>query len=534
MAVVLPNLADEDQLRGFHLNSAPEGFERDLPQGFLEFYRPLHERLTPLQQALSRRREEVLSESNRGKLPDHREATPATQSDWKIEVPSWCRDQRNQMTGPADDGELCVKMLNSGAPGVMLDLEDSCVNDWAHQQLGIRNIMGCLRGDLTFQDKKRNREVSIKPSATVIWIRPRGLHMSQRIGQEVTSASLWDVARVVYEMDLATLKHPPAFYIPKTESAEEGAWWAGLFQELAEAKGWPRDTIKCMALIESHPMAYQMEEFLCTMREHIVGLNLGRWDYMASLIHFNLADRRWVLPDRNTIPHDVAFFQNLRVLLTEICHKRGALAIGGMTALYPSRDDKELNERALAVLEKDKKNEANCFFDGAWTGHPDQNQIAVDQFPFPNQMERRRGFKDEPGADAQAVDRYPDLRPPVEGVGKRTLAGTRAAVRTVIRYRNGVLSGRGASLLDGYMEDLATDRIYRLMIAQRVRHWRETPIVDENDKPVAHTPVLVTALFDEELEQLLKAESSMEMRERLRHARQISEAMVLSGEFNPI
>jgi malate synthase len=224
-----------------------------------------------------------------------------------------------------------------------------------------------------------------------------------------------------------------------------------------------------------------------------VGLNLGRWDYMASLIHWNLMDPAWVLPDRNTIPHDVPFFQRLRHLLVDICHRRGALAIGGMTALYPSRTDAELNTRALGVLEKDKRNEAACLMDGAWTGHPDQNAIAVAQFPAPNQVHAR-----PPG-----VERYPDLRPVPAGVGAYTLAGTRAAARTVIRYRNGVLNGKGASLLDGYMEDLATDRIYRLMLAQRVRHRERATIVDESGTRVAHDEALLARVFDEALARLV-------------------------------
>jgi malate synthase len=246
---------------------------------------------------------------------------------------------------------------------------------------------------------------------------------------------------------------------------------------------------------------------------------------MASLIHFNLADPEWVLPDRNTIPYNVAFFQNLRELLPEVCHKRGVLAIGGMTALYPSREDAELNARALDVLAKDKKNEADCLMDGAWTGHPDQNQIALDQFPYPNQLQARR---------AQA-ERYPDLRPVPHGVGQRTLAGTRAAIRTVIRYRNGVLNGRGASLLDGYMEDLATDRIYRLMIAQRMRHNGHIPVTGGNGEIVVHTPELITRLFDEELEKLLaNPGKDLGTPETFKEARRISEQMVRSEEFNPV
>jgi malate synthase len=269
-----------------------------------------------------------------------------------------------------------------------------------------------------------------------------------------------------------------------------------------------------MALIESHPVAYEMEEFLFNLREYILGLNLGRWDYMASLIHFNFEDRNWLLPDRNTIPFDVPFFQDVRTLMPELTHKHGALAIGGMTALYPSREDPELNARALAVLERDKHNEAAALMDGAWTGHPDQNGVAVAQFPYPNQLAKRPTL----------ATIHPDLRPAPIGVGTTTLDGTRAAVRTVIRYRHGVLEGRGASLLDGYMEDLATDRIYRLMIAQRLRH------------PGPYTPRSLDAMFDEELERILDelpAQSSGEPRARYRRAREISENMIRSGVFDP-
>ena len=198
-----------------------------------------------------------------------------------------------------------------------------------------------------------------------------------------------------------------------------------------------------------------------------------------------------------------------------------------MTALYPSREDAELNGRALAVLEKDKKNEADCLMDGAWTGHPDQNAIAVAQFPHPNQLQKR----------PTNASRYPDLRPVPHGVGTRTVNGTRAAVRTVIRYRHGVLSGRGASLLDGYMEDLATDRIYRLMIAQRVIHRDLVHVIDAQGNSVKHTPEFITQLFDEELDCLLRelpSNTDPQEADRYRRAREISEAMIVNGEFNPV
>jgi len=185
------------------------------------------------------------------------------------------------MTGPADDGDLCVKMLNSGAPGVMLDLEDSCVNEWSHHEKGVANILACLRGELSYHDKKRGRTVNMQPNGTVIFIRPRGLHLNQAglVAGELVSASLFDVARIFYGIEPAELNHPLCIYIPKSESAEEALWWRDLFRRLAQGRGLPHDYIKCMALVESHPMAFQMEEFAYHLRDHIMGLNLGPVSY---------------------------------------------------------------------------------------------------------------------------------------------------------------------------------------------------------------------------------------------------------------
>jgi malate synthase len=509
------------------INHAPPEFEaeRDFPKGFYGFLIELHKEFTPRQQELVRKRGEVLAKAHEGVLPDFLPESEATTGNWKITLPEYVLDQRNQMTGPADDAELVVKMLNSGAPGVMIDLEDSMRNAWTNLEKGIENSIKALHGALDYYDSKRERKVSINPSKTVSIIRVRGLHLNQAgvFENELLSASVYDAAQIAFGVERAKLKHNLTFYIPKTESAEEGLFWRDLFQKIESKFGWERGFIKCFALVESHPLAFQMEEFIYNLREHLLGLNLGRWDYMASLINFNFADKRWVLPDRNTIPSDVLFFQNLRELMVEVCHKRGILAIGGMTALFPNRADKKLNELALKVLEVDKKNEASVGMDGAWTGHPDQNEIAVAQFPVPNQLSFRR----------RNAEIKPDLRPIPENVGKKTVAGTRAAARTVIRYRNGVLNGKGASLLDGYMEDLATDRIYRLMIAQRLKHRDEVEILDENGFAILHTPEFITQIFDEELEKLLR-ESLPETHETLKEARRLSEEMIISGQFDPI
>ncbi len=511
------------------MNYAPADLnpEKDFPKGFLDFLVPLHKQFTPRQQELVAKRAKVLEGSHRGQPPNYLPASEATTTNWRIEVPDWCADQRNQMTGPADDAELTVKLLNSGSPAVMLDIEDSTANLWPNTMLAIKNILAAYKYQLGYYDEKRRKQVTVQRSKTVTWIRPRGLHLSQGgvIRNEIMSASLFDLALLWYQIDPSSLAHNFSVYIPKSESADEAFWWRDLFQALAKQKGLPANYIKCMALVEAHPLAYQMEEFLFNLRDHCLGLNLGRWDYMASLIDFMLEDPNWILPDRNTIPHDVAFFQNFRTLMPEICHKHGAHAIGGMTALFPSRTDAALNGRALKVLKEDKQNEARCLMDGAWTGHPDQNEIAVAQFPFPNQIAKRPKL---PSA-------HPDLRPVPKGVGQVSMAGTRAAVRTVIRYRNGVLNGLGASLLDGYMEDLATDRIYRLMIAQRVRH--KVKVAGDDGQQIEHSSALAMQVFNEELARIQKdppADIDEKSAKTLPEARRIAEEMIVQGHHSPV
>ncbi|MBI2426353.1 MAG: hypothetical protein HYV34_00765, partial [Candidatus Kerfeldbacteria bacterium] len=480
--------------------------------------------------ALVRARDEFLMIAHRGELPIYWERNHM-RGDWRLQLPAWAQDQRNQMTGPADDAALVVKMLNSGAPGVMIDFEDSVVNRWPNLMDGHRYAIEALRGRLTYEDAKRGTVGIRDPkSPTAISTRVRGLHLQQcGVLEQPTSAMLFDIALHCWlarpYVDRGKFKHPLFFYIPKTERVEEGAWLSNVFDRVRHEFGWPEGSIVCMALVESHPLAYRIEEYIWEMRRYLIGLNLGRWDYMASLIHHVLPNREWVFPDRNTIPHDVPFFQNLRGLIPTICHRRGILAIGGMTALYPSRTDSALNERALAVLEKDKRNEAACLFDGAWTGHPDQNAIAVAQFPEPNQLCATEPFFIE----------QPDLRPRPDGVGETSLNGTCAAIRTVIRYRHGALRGLGASLLDGYMEDLATDRIYRLMIAQRVFHG--VTVRGENETFV-HTPAAVQQLFQEETDRLIREMGTLpdlhtSSPADIRRAAAMALAMVQNHEFTP-
>ena len=473
-----------------------------LPEGLREFLAPLNQRFEPRRRQLLKARFAALRRSLDGDEPGYLPASEATTGSWKITLPDWARDQRNQITGPADNAKLLVGMCNSGDPGCMPDGEDSITTDYENVRAAQQNTVAAIKGTLEYSDPKTGKSGRIKPSSQLMFYRCRGLHLDEKnvLTDEAMSGSLFDLATVFFqtaeERRSALNGQRLGFYIPKTESAEEAAWFSDVLAAMEEAIGIPVGTTKVMFLIESLPAAYQAEEILFEARRHIIGLNLGRWDYMASLLHFKLADPKWILPDRNTIPHDIPFFQNIRGRIVDVCHRRGALAIGGMTALFPDRQNAEINARAMERLAADKKNEATIGFDGAWTGHPDQSGTAIAQFPVPNQL-----------SVTHPESRAPNLTPNPAGVGAVTVSGTRDAIRTVIEYRHGVLTGLGARMIKGYdkagklignfMEDLATDRIYRLMVAQRIRHGVMTA------EGARVTEDLVTQWFGEELEKIL-------------------------------
>lgn len=487
--------------------TAVETSKPSLPAGFLDFFLPLHRRFEPRRRQLLADRAAALAAAHAGRGPQYRAATEANTGAWKIRVPDWALDQRNQITGPADNAKLLVAMCNTDDPGCMPDGEDSITTDWEHVRAAQENVIAAIRGTLSYTDPATGKTSRIKPSRQVMFYRPRGLQLDETraLPGETASGSLFDLAMVfsqTADLRQAAVQSPQlqaklCFYIPKCESAEEARWFSDVLAAMEETIGIPVGTTKIMYLIESLPAAYQVEEFLFEARRHVIGLNLGRWDYMASLLHFKLTDPGWILPDRNTIPHDIPFFQNIRKRLVDVCHRRGALAIGGMTALFPDRQNAEINARAMERLAADKKNEAVIGFDGAWTGHPDQHAVAIAQFPAPNQLSKF------PETSAQ-----PDLTPSPAGIGAVTVAGTRDAIRTCIEYRYGVLTGLGARMIKGYdragklignfMEDLATDRIYRLMLAQRIIHGVKT------DDGTQISESLVEKWFGEELAKILE------------------------------
>ena len=255
----------------------------------------------------------------------------------------------------------------------------------------------------------------------------------------------------------------PYFYLPKMQSHLEARLWNEVFVHAQAALGIPNGTIKVTVLIETLPAAFEMDEILYELRDHIAGLNCGRWDYIFSSIKTLQSDPSFALPDRGQVTMEAPFLRAYTQLLIKTCHRRGAFAMGGMAAQIPIKDDPEANTNAMAKVRADKLREVREGHDGTWVAHPALVSIARQVFdegmPAPNQLSRLR---DDVAADAAAL-----LAPPS---GTRTEVGLRHNIRVGIQYVEAWLGGQGAVPIYNLMEDAATAEISRTQIWQWIRH----------------------------------------------------------------
>ena len=315
----------------------------------------------------------------------------------------------------------------------------------------------------------------------------------------------------------------PFFYLPKLESHLEARLWNDAFLLAQETLGLDVGTARATVLIETLPAAFEMDEILCELRDHSAGLNAGRWDYIFSSIKRFRERPEFVLPDRAQVTMTVPFMRAYTELLVKTCHRRGAHAMGGMSAVIPSRTDEAAAQRALEAVRADKEREAGAGFDGTWVAHPDSVPVALAEFDSvlgerSNQVERLRDDVDVGAADLLAVDATP---------GEVTEAGLRANVNVGIQYISSWLRGNGAAAIYGLMEDAATAEISRSQVWQWIRHGVQL----EDGRTV--TAELVRDLATDELEKIrseIGDDEWFEREGRPRESRALFEDVALSGE----
>jgi len=450
--------------------------------------------LTELHQRFGGRRHDRLADRMRrrfeignGHDPRFRDDTAHIREDseWKVAgAGPGLEDRRVEITGPTDP-KMTINALNSGARVWLADQEDATSPTWKNVIEGQLSLRDAIRGDLSFTSPAsetapaKTYAVTAERTPTIV-MRPRGWHLSEqhlaftdRGGRTMAaSGSLVDYGLYFFHnaKQLIANGHGPYFYIAKLESSEEAKLWDDVFTFSEEYAGIPHGTIRATVLIETLPAAFEMEEILFELRDHCAGLNAGRWDYIFSIIkNYRGRGARFVLPDRSEVTMTVPFMRAYTELLVKTCHKRGAFAIGGMSAFIPNRRDPEVTQRAFEKVAADKKREAGDGFDGTWVAHPDLIPVAQAEFDAvlgdrPNQVDRQRDDVEVAASDLLNVH----IGRPV------TAAGVHANVSVAIRYLEAWLRGLGAVAIDNLMEDAATAEISRSQVWQWIHQDRST------------------------------------------------------------
>ncbi len=437
--------------------------------------------LTELHHRFSGRRHDRLADRMRrrfeignGRDPRFRPDTAHIRDDatWQVAgAGPGLEDRRVEITGPTDP-KMTINALNSGARVWLADQEDATSPTWRNVIGGQLSLFDAIRGRLrhTSGDGREYR-VTAERTPTIV-MRPRGWHLPEkhleftdRTGRTVAaSGSLVDFGLYYFHNATALIAtgRGPYFYLPKLESSEEARLWDDVFTFSEEYLGIRHGTIRATVLIETLPAAFEMEEILFELRDHCAGLNAGRWDYIFSIIkNYRGRGARFVLPDRSEVTMTVPFMRAYTELLVQTCHRRGAHAIGGMSAFIPNRRDPEATARAIDKVTADKRREAGDGFDGTWVAHPDLIATAQAEFDavlgdHPHQLHRQRD--DVQVTAAKLLDVH--IGRPV------TAAGVHANVSVAVRYLEAWLRGQGAVALDNLMEDAATAEISRSQVWQ--------------------------------------------------------------------
>jgi malate synthase len=446
-------------------------FDTVLTPDALEFVAALQREFGERRQDLLRAREERRARLREGGSLDFLADTASVrEEDWEVSpVPADMQRRWVEITGPTER-KMVINALNSGADGFMADFEDANAPTWRNMIEGHVNLRDAIEGTITY-DGSDGRHYELVDDPATLLVRPRGWHLPERhllVGGEPISGSLFDFGMYFFHCGPRLLARgtAPYLYLPKMESHLEARLWNDVFCFAQDCVGLDRGTIKATVLIETLPAAFEMDEILYELREHSAGLNAGRWDYIFSAIKCFPERPEMVLPDRADVTMTVPFMRAYTELLAATCHRRGAHAMGGMSALIPSRRDEDANEKALAAVRADKEREVKQGYDGTWVAHPDLVPVAREVFErgldgAPNQLSRRRDDVSVSAAELLDLAATP---------GQITEAGLRTDASVGFQYISFWLGGRGAAAINSMMEDAATAEISRSQIWQWVHH----------------------------------------------------------------
>ena len=449
------------------LPARPDG-EDILTSDSLDFLGELVARFAPRVEQLLRAREQRQARLDAGEMPDFLAETRAIRDgDWKVApIPADLQDRRVEITGPTDR-KMIINALNCGAKVFMADCEDSLAPSWDNVIGGQANLRDAVARRIDFTSPEGKR-YALNEKVAVLFVRPRGWHLEEKhllsTGKPIPGA-LVDFGLYLFHnhREPAASGTGPYFYLPKMESHREARLWAEVFDFAERRLGLAHGTIKCTVLIETILAAFEMDEILFELRDYIVGLNCGRWDYIFSFIKKFAKRADFLLPERRLVTMTTHFMRSYSLLCIRTCHRRGAFAMGGMAAQIPIKNDPVANDAALSKVRADKEREAGDGHDGTWVAHPALVPIAMEVFdrlmPTPNQVHRLR---EDVAVSADDLLRVPE--------GSITAEGLRDNVSVSLQYMAAWLCGNGCVPINNLMEDAATAEISRAQIWQWIRH----------------------------------------------------------------
>jgi malate synthase len=433
-----------------------------------QFIAALSERFAPRVEELLKAREARQIRIDAGEMPDFLPQTRAIrESEWTVApIPADVKDRRVEITGPTDR-KMIINALNSGAKVFMADCEDSLAPNWQNVIEGQINLRDAVRREIELV-ADTGKVYRLNSKTAVLMVRPRGWHLYEKHieyrGKKVPAAFV-DFGLYLFHnaRELLSRGTGPYFYLPKMESHLEARLWAEVFDFSEKHLGLPHGCIRCTVLIETILAAFEMDEILYELKDYILALNCGRWDYIFSFIKKFARRADFVLPDRQQVTMTTHFLRSYSLLCIRTCHRRGAFAMGGMAAQIPIKNDPIANEQALSKVRADKEREASDGHDGTWVAHPGLVPIAREVFDKlmqgPNQL-----FKMPKGPEITAKDLLTIPQ------GEITEAGLRNNASVSLQYMASWLSGNGCVPIYNLMEDAATAEIARSQIWQWIRH----------------------------------------------------------------
>ncbi len=448
--------------------SVPPEFEDILSPEALSFVAGLARNFEATRRELMNRRGERQAAIDAGEWPGFLPETRGVrEGDWSIPpAPHDLRNRRVELTGPSSSRRMVINALNSGAQVYMTDFEDAHSPSWLQTLMGQANVRAAAAGTIS-DEAPDGRQYRLNDEIATLCVRPRGLHLMERhvlVDGQPLAGSFFDFGLTFFHNAKVQLERGtgPYYYLPKMQSHLEARLWNDVFNFAEDSLDVPRGSACATVLIEHILAAFEMEEILYELRDHPTGLNLGRWDYIFSYIKTFSQRHDLVFPDRAQVTMATHFLRSAAELLVHTCHRRGAHALGGMSAYIPRRDDPEANDRALSQVKVDKEREASQGFDGAWVAHPGLVAPVLDIF--------QNAF-----AEDNQLHRVPDAAVTVEDLlqvpeGEVTEAGVRNNISVALQYIDAWIQGNGAVAIYGLMEDAATAEISRTQLWQWIRH----------------------------------------------------------------